>query len=108
MQEGYKHATEPPPITCDALAATIFEIGYRYARRRRMELLPRVTPHAAYLVLAPFLGPERTNEFIDAKLTETQLAPQTDQCVDQADKAAPSVGDQFEGRESPAVATAEA
>lgn len=75
VQEGYRHASIPPPsITADALSATIFEIGYRHARDRRIELLPRLTPHAAHLVLAPFLGCERTDEFIDAKLSETRLA----------------------------------
>jgi AcrR family transcriptional regulator len=107
MQEGYRHATEPPPITCDALAATIFEIGYRYARGRRMELFPRLTPHAVYLVLAPFLGPEQANEFIDAKLAGAQLAAQADRRVDQASEAAVGIANQFE-TESPAVATAEA
>lgn len=74
-QEGFRYsATPPPPATLDALSATIFEIGYRYARNRQVKLLPRVTGHAAYLVLAPFLGVEQANELIDAKLAEAQIA----------------------------------
>lgn len=72
-QEGFRHSPiPPPPATLDALSATIFEIGYLHARKRQIELLPRLTGHAAYLVLAPFLGPERANEFIDTKLAEAR------------------------------------
>jgi AcrR family transcriptional regulator len=75
-QEGFRHSlSPPPPATLDALSATIFEIGYIHARRRQIELLPRLIGHAAYLVLAPFLGPEQANELIDAKLAETRSAP---------------------------------
>jgi AcrR family transcriptional regulator len=75
VQEGYRHTSNPPPpATLDALSATIFEIGYQHARRREIEMLPRMTAHAAYLVLAPFLGVEATEEFIDAKLEENRLA----------------------------------
>jgi AcrR family transcriptional regulator len=71
VQEGYMHTTTPPPRTVlDAIAATIFEVGYHHARNRQIQQLPRLTPHAAYLVLAPFLGPEATNDFIDKKLSE--------------------------------------
>lgn len=73
-QEGVRYTSEPPPAaTLDALSATIFEIGYRYARTRQVHLLPRLTGHAAYVVLAPFLGTERANEFIDAKLAEARV-----------------------------------
>jgi len=72
-QEGVRYTSEPPPAaTLDALSATIFEIGYRHARRREVHLLPRLTGHAAYLVLAPFLGVEQANEFIDTKLAQAR------------------------------------
>jgi AcrR family transcriptional regulator len=74
VQEGYRHTSKPPPpAALDAISATIFEIGYRYARTRQLELLPRMTPNAAYLVLAPFLGPQQADAFIDAKLSEHRL-----------------------------------
>jgi AcrR family transcriptional regulator len=70
-QEGYLHTTTPPSRTVlDAIAATIFEIGYHHARNRQIQQLPRLTPHATYLVLAPFLGRAEANEFIDEKLRE--------------------------------------
>jgi AcrR family transcriptional regulator len=75
VQEGYRHTSSPPPpAALDALSATIFEMGYRHARDRKLELLPRLTPHATYLVLAPFLGADAANDFIDAKLSEDRLA----------------------------------
>jgi AcrR family transcriptional regulator len=75
VQEGFRYASSPPPATTlDALSATIFEIGYRHARGRRVHLLPRLTGHAAYLVLAPFLGTEQANEFVDAKLAQARAA----------------------------------
>jgi AcrR family transcriptional regulator len=76
VQEGYRYTDNPPPSAAlDALSATIFEIGYRHARTRQVELLPRLTPLASYLVLAPFIGPQQADRFIDAKLDEMRLAP---------------------------------
>jgi AcrR family transcriptional regulator len=73
-QEGYRRTSNPPPaIALDAISATIFEICYEQARTQRIDLLPRLTPNAVYLVLAPFLGPEQANEFIELKLSEEQL-----------------------------------
>ena len=78
-QEGFRYASSPPPpATLDALSATIFEIGYRHARTRRVHLLTRLTGHAAYLILAPFLGTEPANEFVDAKLAQARSALATE------------------------------
>ena len=78
VQEGYRHTSNPPPpAALDALSATIFEIGYRHARQRKLGLLPRLTPHAAYLVLAPFMGVDAADEFVDAKLSDARLATTT-------------------------------
>jgi hypothetical protein len=69
VQEGYLHAERPPARSVlDAIAATGYEIGYHHVRHGLIEQLPRMTPHAAYLVLAPFLGPRATNDFIDEQL----------------------------------------
>jgi AcrR family transcriptional regulator len=69
VQEGYLYAANPPsPVVLDAIAATIFEVGYYHARRRQIRRLPRLTPHAAYVVLTPFLGRAEANDFIDEQL----------------------------------------
>lgn len=71
MQEGYLHTSAPPPRSAlEAIAATIFEVGYHHARQRQIEQLPGLTAHAAHLVLTPFIGRGAANEFIDAKLGE--------------------------------------
>jgi AcrR family transcriptional regulator len=74
LQEGYMHTSSPPPrAVLDAISATIFDIGYQHARIRKIHRLPRLTPHAAYLVLTPFLGRAAANDFIDRKLEEYGL-----------------------------------
>jgi AcrR family transcriptional regulator len=73
LQEGYSHTKTPPPRSVlDAIAATIFAVGYHYARNGQIQQLPRLTPQAVYLVLAPFLGPAQANDFIDEKLRQYQ------------------------------------
>jgi AcrR family transcriptional regulator len=75
VQEGFRRTSSPPPaIALEAISATIFEICYEQARSSRVDLLPRLTPNAVYLVLAPFLGPQQANEFIDLKLSEESLS----------------------------------
>jgi AcrR family transcriptional regulator len=75
LQEGYLHTTTPPPrLVLDAIAATIFAVGYNHARKCQIEQLPRLTPQAAYLVLTPFLGRAGANEFIDEKLRRYERA----------------------------------
>jgi AcrR family transcriptional regulator len=112
VQEGYRHSSSPPPsVTADALSATIFEIGYRHARKRNVELLPRLTPLAAHLVLAPFLGVEHADEFVDATVRELRLTQSAAEQIRQATRP----GGVDQGQEStlemppvPLAATAEA
>lgn len=69
VQEGYLQAEKPPARSVlDVIAATGFEIGYHHVRRGLVEQLPQMTPHAAHLVLTPFLGAHATNDFIDGQL----------------------------------------
>jgi AcrR family transcriptional regulator len=71
LQEGYQHLDgreRPSRLARAAIGATIFEIGYDGAR---LSLEPEITgllAHAIYVCLAPFLGPDATDEFIDARL----------------------------------------
>ena len=54
----------------EAIAGAVFEIGYHQVRHGHNNQLSRLAPLAAYLVLAPFMGPAVANEFIDEKLDE--------------------------------------
>ncbi|MGA9284756.1 MAG: TetR/AcrR family transcriptional regulator [Solirubrobacteraceae bacterium] len=77
FQEGNQYLSAPAPsITMEATLGAIFETFYRQARRGASETMARLTPNGTYLMLAPFLGPEAANEFIDGKLREaaTQLS----------------------------------
>jgi AcrR family transcriptional regulator len=74
LQEGVQYASRPPSRTVmEAIAAAIFEIGYRQARRGRGSEMARLACHATYVALAPFLGPQAANELIDHKLRESVL-----------------------------------
>lgn len=74
LQEGSRYTERPPTRTAmEAVAGAVFEIGYHQARVGRVEQVSRLAPHAAYLALAPFVGPARASEFIDAKLAEAAV-----------------------------------
>lgn len=69
-QEGFTYTDSPPSRSIlDAMSATGYEIGYQHARRGTIDQLPRLTPHAAFLVLAPFIGAQAANDFIDEQLS---------------------------------------
>ncbi|HTB50885.1 MAG TPA: TetR/AcrR family transcriptional regulator [Solirubrobacteraceae bacterium] len=112
LHEGYLQASNnPPPATLDALSATIFEIGYLHARKGEIGLLPRLTPNATYLVLAPFLGLQRADEFIDQKLSEAVLPRPAAGPISQTIRAARRRNGQSGARDAPSnphVAPAEA
>ncbi len=69
LQEGFTQAERPPAgAALDAIAKTVFEVGYTQARIGRAQTLPRMVPLCAYLILTPFIGREAANEFVDAQL----------------------------------------
>jgi AcrR family transcriptional regulator len=71
LQEGYQYRElEAPPtaLALDAIATTIFELNYRYTRAGRVRELAMLMPHIAFISLAPFLGPEDTNGFLDVQI----------------------------------------
>lgn len=71
FQEGNEYLGAPAPrTTTESTLGAIFETFYRQARRGASETMARLTPNGTYLMLAPFLGPEAANEFIDDKLRE--------------------------------------
>ena len=69
LQEGNHHAaTHRSHTALEAIVASGFEVGYQQFRGRHPREPPNYTPHISYLCLAPFLGPDATNEFIDGRL----------------------------------------
>lgn len=78
IQEGYSYVprTEAPPsdVVPMAIAATIFDMGYRKCRADKSAELPALLPQAFYVAVAPFLGPEEAGGLIKTKLAEQQTA----------------------------------
>ncbi|HEY8304465.1 MAG TPA: hypothetical protein VIG42_07740, partial [Solirubrobacteraceae bacterium] len=76
LEEGYRlpRAEKLPRLCSDAIAITLFELLYWETRRGRVRRFRELTPHAAYVALAPFMGPRDAESFIAGKLRES--APQ--------------------------------
>jgi AcrR family transcriptional regulator len=78
LQEGRQQLREdvpaPSATALEAVATIVFEIAYHEIRRGRTGRLGRILPQIAHLCLAPFLGTEETDEFIDSKLAQVAEA----------------------------------
>lgn len=79
LQEGYQRKPRPKPPTrlaLEAIITSIFEIVYREARRSEDPRPTDMLGHMAFLALAPFLGAEDANEFINGRLERSaRLSP---------------------------------
>jgi AcrR family transcriptional regulator len=56
----------------EAMGAAIFEIAHDRVRHQRAKDLPRYAYHAAYLALAPFVGVQAANRFVERKLQDAK------------------------------------
>ena len=71
LQEANQQAKNRASRTAmEAIGGSVFEICYRAARCGASDQLSRFTYNHAYIVLAPFIGVDAANEFIDRKLRE--------------------------------------
>jgi AcrR family transcriptional regulator len=71
LQEGYQHKptrASPSRLALEAVITSIFEIVYRQARSRREPRVSGMLGSMAFLALAPFLGAEEANRFIERQL----------------------------------------
>jgi AcrR family transcriptional regulator len=74
FQEGNQHREEPASrLAMEATLAALFEIFYQHARSNQSDQMSRLSCNAAYIMMAPFLGPAAANEFIDGKLSQLGL-----------------------------------
>lgn len=62
----------PGPTAAEAIGAAIFELAHDLVRHQRAKDLPRYAYHATYLALAPFLGVEAANRFVEQKLNDAK------------------------------------
>jgi TetR/AcrR family transcriptional regulator len=73
LQEGYRLKDAGPPpsrLALEAIITTIFEIVYREARASAEPQTTGLLGHIVHLCLAPFMGSDGANSFIDGKLAE--------------------------------------
>jgi AcrR family transcriptional regulator len=72
LHEGYSQMPpgrpRPSALALDAIAATIFELGYRECRVGKSAELPGLLGQAVFIALAPFLGAEAAGGFVEGKL----------------------------------------
>ena len=70
-------STSPLPdrTVAEAIGAAIFEIAHDRVLNHRAKDLPRYAYHATYLALAPFLGVQAANRFVQGKLEDAQRKP---------------------------------
>jgi AcrR family transcriptional regulator len=71
LQEGYQHEAahaSPSRLALEAIITSIFEIVYREARSTTKPRVSGMLGSMAFLALAPFLGAEEANRFIDRRL----------------------------------------
>jgi AcrR family transcriptional regulator len=73
LEEGYRRSEADglPQLCSDAIAITLFELLYWETRRGRLQEFNVLIPHAAYIALAPFMGPEQADAFVTKKLSES-------------------------------------
>jgi AcrR family transcriptional regulator len=65
----------PSATVAEAVGAAIFEIAHERARHQRINDLPCYAYHATYLALAPFLGVQAANRFVERKLEDPKRTP---------------------------------
>jgi AcrR family transcriptional regulator len=78
LQEGYlnvKRGSPPSPTAVEAIVTAVFEIVYQQARGSAAPKLAGLAGHIAFLCLAPFLGAEEANRFIDERLDSGRDEP---------------------------------
>ncbi len=82
LQDGFAHPDhrnrpDPSRVALDAIAYTVFEIAYLESRLHHDAELTSLLPYAAFIALAPFLGPASATAFIESKLNPetSQAAP---------------------------------
>jgi AcrR family transcriptional regulator len=71
FHEGYRFTGQrqaPSRVAVQAITATVFETAYHEARKGQQSGLAGLLPHLAFVCLAPFIGAQDANSFIEQKL----------------------------------------
>jgi len=70
LEEGFRYEPKdacPSDLALQAIAASVVELGYQHSRDSTHLRLSGLLPHLGFIALAPFLGANATNEFLDAQ-----------------------------------------
>jgi AcrR family transcriptional regulator len=72
LKDGVRNAPETAsaanPRVLEAIAASILETGYHESRAQRIPEMSRLLPHVTFMCLAPVMGAQAADGFIDGKL----------------------------------------
>jgi AcrR family transcriptional regulator len=71
LEEGFRHEPrwgDPSDVAMEAIASSVFELGYRVARSGEGLHLSGVLGHLVFIALAPFLGAAEANRFLDNRV----------------------------------------
>jgi TetR/AcrR family transcriptional regulator len=75
LEEGLMESKTPPSrAAMEAIMASAFEVIYLQARRGKDLQVAGMLPHIAHLWLTPFLGPRKTDAFIDRQMRSSRAA----------------------------------
>ena len=72
LEDGYRQGPRGehlPRLCSEAIAASILGLMRRTVDEGRTERMLELLPQAAYVVLAPFIGPSAAMEFVEARVT---------------------------------------
>jgi AcrR family transcriptional regulator len=78
LEDGYRYrpdAAQVPRIAGEAIGGAVLESINSYLRSGRTAELPELVPGVAYMILAPFMGPDAAYEFVVRKARERDGRP---------------------------------
>jgi AcrR family transcriptional regulator len=73
LEDGYRYRPEAahvPRVAGEAIGGAVLEAINSYLRSGRSAELPELVPGGAYMILAPFMGPDAAYEFVVRKARE--------------------------------------
>jgi hypothetical protein len=76
LEDGYRQRPEAerlPKLSSEAIGGGLWELLRRQVVRGRAHRVLELAPQGAYVTLAPFIGATEAAEFVEAKVTESDV-----------------------------------
>jgi AcrR family transcriptional regulator len=70
LEDGYRQresAERLPRLCSEAIGGALLELLRRHVVQGKGDRLPELIPEGVYVAIAPFIGPERATEFVEAR-----------------------------------------